>query len=281
MKIDSEDEDIVVKYDLPKKDNHTNLTFHDIENFEIQTSKGYKVSLSDLGAYDFGISPDTIVREDQKRVIKISSGLLAGVNSIDVNAKIQAELNKMQLPSGYEISFGGDYEQITQSFNDLFKTMLVGLLLIGACLILEFNSFKQMFMILLTLPMGLIGVFPGLYLLHLNLSFPAFLGIVALAGIVVNHAIVLFDRINDNRRSGMKFAESIAEAAHSRFEPIFITTITAIVGTIPLALSNEFWAGLGFALIWGLAFSTLLTLVTLPIIYYTFELKGARKNGEV
>ncbi|MFA6992402.1 MAG: efflux RND transporter permease subunit [Candidatus Gracilibacteria bacterium] len=281
INMEGEDLDVVVKYDLPKKRNRTNLTFHDIENFEIQTPKGYKVSLSELGKYDFGTSPDTITREEQKRVIKISSELLGDANAVEVNQQIQAEIDKMQLPSGYEIKFGGDFEQIAESFRDLFRSMIVGLILIAACLVLEFNSFRQTFMILLTLPMGLIGVFPGLYLMGLNLSFPAFLGIVALAGIVVNHAIVLFDRINESRRAGMGFAKSIAEATYSRFEPIFITTLTAIVGTIPLALTNEFWAGLGFALIWGLAFSTLLTLVTLPIIYYTFELRGARKNGEL
>lgn len=281
VNLKGDDLDVVVKYDLPKENFRTNLTFYDIENFEIQTSKGYKVSLAELGKYDFGASPDTISREDQKRVIKISSELSGDANAIEINQKIQEKIDKIDIPSGYEIKFGGDYEQINESFRDLFRSMIVGLILIAACLVLEFNSFKQTFMILLTLPMGLIGVFPGLYIMGLNLSFPAFLGIVALAGIVVNHAIVLFDRINESRKAGTGFSKAIAEATYSRFEPIFITTLTAIIGTFPLALSNEFWAGLGFALIWGLAFSTLLTLITLPIIYYTFELKGARKNGEI
>jgi len=184
----------------------------------------------------------------------------------------------LDIPSGYDVRFGGDLEQIAESFEELFKSMFVAVILIAFTLVLMFNSFKQPFIIMITLPLAIIGVFPGLMAIGLSLSFPAFLGIVALTGIVVNDAIVLIDRINSNRRNGMEFAHSISEAAEARLQPIVMTSITTIVGILPLALTNEFWTGLGFALIFGLAASTILTLVVIPVLYYIFEVRGARKK---
>jgi HAE1 family hydrophobic/amphiphilic exporter-1 len=280
IKINSEDTDIIVQYDLSKKNGRTNLSFHDIENFQIPSPQGYMVSLSQLGSYTFGESADTIERENQKRVIKVSSQVEKNANSVEITKKLQQEIIKLKIPADYEISFGGDFQDIQDSFNDLYKTLFVGLILITFFLVLQYNSFTQTFIHIFTLPMGIIGVFPGLWLMGLNMSFPALLGIIALTGIVVNHAIVLIDRINENRANGVGLGQSIAEATYSRFNPIFITTITAIIGILPLALTNEFWAGLGFSLLFGLAFSTLLTLVALPIVYYTFEKRNALKAGE-
>ncbi|MFA6917212.1 MAG: efflux RND transporter permease subunit [Candidatus Gracilibacteria bacterium] len=280
IKIDSEDTNIIVQYNLPKQNNRTNLSFHDIENFQIPSPKGYMVSLSQLGTYTFGESANSIERENQKRVIKVASQIEKTANSVEITKQLQKEISKLKIPADYEIGFGGDFADIQESFNDLYKSLFVGLILITFFLVLQYNSFTQTFIHIFTLPMGIIGVFPGLWLIGLNMSFPALLGIIALTGIVVNHAIVLIDRINENRRNGIRLSEAIAEATYSRFNPIFMTTITAIIGILPLALTNEFWAGLGFSLLFGLAFSTLLTLVALPIVYYTFEEKKARKLGE-
>ena len=104
----------------------------------------------------------------------------------------------------------------------------------------------------------------------------AFLGVVALSGIVVNDAIILIDRINKNRQKGIEFKEAIAEGAKSRLQPIIMTSITTIMGIIPLALSNEFWEGLGFTIIFGLLFSTILMLIVIPIFYYLFEYRKAK-----
>ena len=280
IKLNNEDIDLIVRYDLPKINGRTNLSFSDIENFQIQSPKGYLVSLAELGEYDFTQSTNDISREDQKRVIKVTSGVEEGFNSVEITTRLQAKIDKMEKSQDYEISFGGDYESINESFTDLYKSMIVGVILIAFCIILEFNSFRQTIIIMMTLPMALIGVFPGLMIMGLNLSFPAFLGVVALAGVVVNNAIVLIDRINENRGNGIEFKKAIAEAANSRFEPIFMTTITTIIGIIPLAISNEFWAGLGFSLVFGLAFSTILTLVAIPTFYYIFEEKKERKRLE-
>ncbi|MBU1152256.1 efflux RND transporter permease subunit [Patescibacteria group bacterium] len=267
--------DIYTKYNLPTENEKINLSIHDIENFEIASPKGYMVSLGELGKYSFEESLSSIQREDEKRIIKVTSDIEKDADAVTINNQIEEKVKNLNLPIGYNIEFGGDMEEINESFQDLFKSMIVAVVLIGFTLILMFNSFRQAFVILATLPLALIGVFPGLMLVGLKLSFPAFLGVVALAGVVVNDAIVLVDRINSNRASKMEFARAIAEASNARLQPIIMTSVTTIVGILPLAITNEFWSGLGFSLIFGLAFSTILTLVVIPVLYYRMERKNA------
>jgi hydrophobic/amphiphilic exporter-1 (mainly G- bacteria), HAE1 family len=276
-KFGDEDLEVIVRYDLPIKNNTAQISLSTIENIEIPTPQGYNVSLSQLGDISFEQSNAAIQREDQKKIIKIRSDLKEGITAIALTEKLENALESYEIPEGINVRFGGDTEDIDESFQDLFRSMIVGLILIAFTLVLMFNSLKQPFIILLTLPLALIGVFPGLLLVGLNLSFPAFLGVVALTGVVVNDAIVLIDRINKNRQSGMKFEESISEAANARLQPIIMTTITTVVGILPLALTNEFWAGLGFSLIFGLTTATSLTLVVMPVLYHMFEGRKALK----
>ncbi|MFH1533777.1 MAG: efflux RND transporter permease subunit [Nitrospirota bacterium] len=281
LTIDDEDLDIIVKYDLPEQAGKTNLSIHEIKSFQIPTPGGYMVTLGEIGEYEFGPSLSSIAREDEKRIIKVTGDTEADADITEVTAAIQAEIDKLDLQNGYDVKFGGDMEQIAESFNELFQSMFVAIILIAFTLVLMFNSFKQPLIILLTLPLALIGVFPGLMAIGLKLSFPAFLGVVALTGIVVNDAIVLIDRINVNRRNGMEFASSISEAAEARLQPIVMTSLTTIIGILPLALADEFWTGLGFSLIFGLVASTLLTLIVIPVLYYIFEVRSARKQEAI
>ncbi|MDD3862018.1 MAG: efflux RND transporter permease subunit, partial [Candidatus Gracilibacteria bacterium] len=239
VKLNNQDIDIIVKYNLPQKNSRTNLSFSDIENLKINSPKGYSLSLAEIASYEFTQSTNSISREDQKRVIKVTSGINEGFNSVETTKQLQSEIDKIKISEDYEISFGGDLESINESFMDLYKSMIIGVILIAFCIIMEFNSFRQTLIIMLTLPMALIGVFPGLMIIGLNLSFPAFLGVVALAGVVVNNAIVLIDRINENRQKGIELKASILEGARSRFEPVIMTTVTTIAGILPLAISNE------------------------------------------
>lgn len=272
------DYDIFVKYNFPKIDNKNNFSINKIEDIIIRTPKGSNIPLSMLGKYELVSSEQNIQRESQKRIIKVQSDLSANVTAVESAQKLQKLLDKYIPPENYEIKIGGDTEEIAESFMDLYKSMFIGIILIGLCLILIFNSFKQAIINLLTLPLGIIGVFPGLLILGLNLSFPAFLGIVALAGIVVNHVIVLIDKINVNRKNGLEFTEAIAEASKSRLEPILMTSLTTIIGVVPLALTDEFWAGLGFSIIFGLSFSTFFTLNVIPTLYYMFEANQEKKR---
>lgn len=273
--INEEDLSIFVKYDLPEVNKLTQTDLNTIKNFQITGRNGEKISFGDLADIKFTTGLQSIAHEEQKRIVKVKSDVEKDANSIEITQKVQEAIKNYELEKGYTVEFGGDAEDVAESFQDLFKSMIVGVILIAFTLVLIFNSLKQPFIILLTLPLALIGVFPGLMSVGLALSFPAFLGVVALSGVVVNDAIVLIDRINTNRKNNMPFEDSIAEAANARLQPIIMTSITTIAGILPLALTNEFWAGLGFSLIFGLACATVLTLVVMPTLYYIFEKKKA------
>src|SRR5690606_26428799 len=137
-------------------------------------------------------------------------------------------------------------------------------------LVLQFNSFKQPLFILASLPFALIGVMPGLALVQQPLSFPAFIGIVALAGVVVNDAIIMIDQINNNLKRHLELQDAVVKAAISRVQPIILTTVTTVAGILPLTLSDPIWGPLGFAIIFGLSFSTVLTLLVVPLLYYRY-----------
>ena len=242
------------------------VSIEEIKSFLIPTRSG-NLPLSSLVDISLASSQSSIKHEDGDRIISATGQLQTGAQTADIFASAKEYLNTMNIPQGYEVTVGGEDEDIQESFADLFKALFIGLLLIAAILILQFNSFRQPMFILLTLPFAFIGVFPGLAALNLAVSFPAFFGIVALAGIVVNNAIILIDKINSNRREGLVKKQAILDAAPSRLQPIILTTITTIAGILPLALSEPIWGGLGFSLIFGLLASTILTLYMIPIVY--------------
>lgn len=274
IKIEEDDLKTYIKYDFEKNEyGKTTLSISDLNNLSIQSPFGYEIQMSDIANFSIENSIASIIREDEKRIVKITSDIKKDANSVTITEELKEKLKDFKIPENYEISFGGDLEQINESFNQLYRSMIIGLLLIAFTLVLEFNSYKQAAIILLSLPLGVIGVFPGLFLINLNFSFPAFLGLVALSGVVVNNAIVLIDSINSNINDGQKLKEAIIETVKSRVRPIFLTTITTIVGILPLAISNPFWAGLGFTLSFGLAVSAITTLIVIPTIFYSLEKK--------
>jgi multidrug efflux pump subunit AcrB len=276
IKLNGEDLTILVKYDFPSKNSNAEISLDTIKNLTVQSPTGENISLANLAEVKLANSSSTIRHEDLDRIIKVTADLENDANAVEVQAKAVEETEKLNIPSGYEIKFEGDTADIDQSFQELFQSMFLAVILITFTLVLMFNSFRQPIIIMMTLPLAVIGVFPGLALVGLNLSFPAFLGIVALSGVVVNDAIVLIDQINQNRKNKMDFNEAIEKAANSRLQPIIMTTITTVAGILPLALTNEFWSGLGFSLIFGLIAGTGLTLIIIPILYQLFERKKQR-----
>ena len=177
-------------------------------------------------------------------------------------------------------SFSGRGMDIQQSFTELFLSMILSVVLIAVILVLQFNSFKQPFLIILTVPLGFIGVVFGLNLLMMPFSFLAFIGIVSLSGIVVNDSIVLIDRINKNIENGMEFIDAIVDGGIARMQPIFLTTLTTIAGIFPLIYANEFWRGFSITVTFGLIFSTLLLLFIIPMYYVSFVCKEKCSNYE-
>lgn len=241
-----------------------------IQNLQITNTRNQPVFLKDVAKIELKPSVSTITRIDQRRTVLLTASLRGGANSALTVQEFQKRINDYQWPDGYEISYGGENEQNAESVMSILRAMVVAFMLIVSTLIVQFNSFKQAFMVLVTVPLALIGVFFGLAATGLDLSFPGLIGILALCGIVVKNAIILMDKINLNLRSGIPFAAAIVDAGKSRLEAIFITSICTILGIIPITMSNEIWRALGGSIIFGLMLSSFLTLFILPVMYMTF-----------
>lgn len=239
----------------------------EIQNLEIPNLQKKPVFIKDVAKVELNPSVESITRVDQKRVVLLSSGVEGKTRPNEVLAQFQKRISDYKMPIGYEIIYGGENEQNQESVRSILEAMVVAIVLIVATLIIQFNSFKKAMIVLVTLPLALIGVFFGMAIFGITLSFPGLIGILALFGIVVKNAIILIDKMNLNLKSKIPFTESIVDAGKSRFEAIFITSICTILGIIPVTLSNELWMALGSAIIFGLSFSSFLTLIMVPVLF--------------
>ncbi len=272
----AEDEyDIKVYIEDSESKNATNL-----ESLPINTAQG-NIPLAYLGTIENTPSIQFIPRIDQERSTRVQASTDEGILFADLKPFTDKIIEEYELPTGYSFDLGGEDEDIQESFADLFNSMFLAVILILVILVVQFNSFRQTVLILGTIPLAIIGIFPGLALLGLPLSFPAFLGIVMLAGIVVNDAIVLIDQMNYNRREGIEIYEAVVEASTSRLIPVILTSVTTILGLLPLAISDEFWRGLGFSVVFGLSTATFLTLFIIPMFYLKFYKNSAVKTVNI
>jgi len=265
--------DVIVKYALdPSKavDGRTNIVdLSTLESLTITTSVG-DIPLSAFTTSEFRGGRPRIQHEDGERVVRISSLVEGGVTATEVFKEVEERIEGLTIPAGYQIKMGGEAEDLQQSYNDMFRAMILAVFFIASALVLQFRSWRQPLFVLVIIPLALIGVFPGLVLMGLPLSFPGIIGIVALVGIVVNDAIILVDKINKNRRAAMPIFEAVKNGGVARLQPIILTTITTAVGIIPITLSAELWRSLGTSIIFGLLFSTVLTLFVIPMLYLRF-----------
>ncbi len=257
-----DDIDITVKYsdeDLSDVD--------DLKNLEVYNPMGQRYLMKQVADISFEPSVQGIDHRNGEKIVTVTANLESGYNAGIATKQFEEQVAGLNLPEGYKIEMGGEMEDIAQSFTEIFTSMIVAVFLIVMILVLQFNSFKQPFIIMFALPLAIIGAIMALVIMRLNFSLPAFIGIVALAGIVVNDAIVLIDRINKNMKRKMDFIEGIVEAGVARMQPIFLTSATTIAGIFPLTFANEMWKGLGWGVIGGLLFATVLTLIFVPILY--------------
>ena len=276
-----EDVDVIVKYDL-SHGGEMNTTITDISTIEalsIATPTG-DIPVSSLAKFSLENSRASIAHENGERIVKVSSQLETNISPLDVISKVKLLMeDKIDIPDEYYISFGGENEDVQESFSDMLRAMILSIILIAGLMVLQFKSFRQSLLIVVTIPFSLVGVFPGLLLMGQSISFPGVIGIVALVGIVVNNAIILIDRINNNVYEGMDIDSAIIDAGVSRIDPIILTTITTVFGILPLAISQPIWASLGYAIIYGLLFSTVITLVVIPMIYARMY-RVSKQNNE-
>jgi multidrug efflux pump subunit AcrB len=178
------------------------------------------------------------------------------------------KLNALDLPPGVTVSYGGDAEGSGEANSEMMRNLPIGLLLLLAVLLAEFNSFRRMAIILMTVPLAAAGVIPGLLIGDQPFGFMSLLGVIALVGIVVNNAIVLLEVVEQKRRAGADIPAALQEAVARRIRPILLTTATTVAGLLPLSVSSStLWPPLASAMISGLLASTLLTLVVVPALY--------------
>jgi len=241
-----------------------------IQNLQILNLRQEPVFLKDVAKIELTPSVDTITRIDQKRVVLLTAGVSGQTNATQVVKEFQTNIKNYSWPEGYGITYGGANEQDAESVLSILRAMIVAGILIISTLIVQFNSVKKALIVLITIPLALIGVFFGMAIAGINLSFPGLIGILALFGIVVKNAIILMDKINLNLKSGIGYEDAVVDAGKARLEAIFITSICTIFGIIPITFSSELWRALGGAIIFGLLLSSFLTLFAVPTLFVSF-----------
>ena len=269
-----DDIDIVVRLGLddsngtdPFKANET--TIDTLAQIQVPTAQG-TAPLSNFVNVSLEQSRSAIRHDDGERVASVSSRLTENGNALAVSRELKKQLESVRLPAGVTVDIGGESEDIDQSFADMFTALIIGLIAMFAILVLQFNSFRYAVYVLAIVPLSLIGVLTGLMITGNPLSFPSIMGFIALSGIVVNNSIILVDTINNERRrsQGTKtLNEIVVDASTSRLRPVLLTALTTVIGITPLLFAAAIWVPLAFAIMFGLAFATIITLLLVPSIY--------------
>ncbi len=238
-----------------------------LETANIYAADGSHVPLVQVAKPVLEMQPGAIHHRDQRRLARIYSELDSGVVYSEVLGPMRKHIAELELPQGTEVAFGGEAEESAKANTAIFQTAPLGIAILLFFLLFEFNSFKRVGLVLLTLPFAMVGVIPGLLLLGYPFGFQPLLGMIALVGIVVNNAIVLIDVIDHRLAEGHDILDAVQEAVRRRTRPILLTTATTIAGLLPLALSETtLWPPMAWAIITGLLASTVLTLLVLPAV---------------
>jgi multidrug efflux pump subunit AcrB len=247
-----------------------------LNQIEIKTPSGKFVTLAQIATSDLTSEVSLLRHRDGLRTLTVLADMKDGMPVSVIQKEIDESIRKLNRLPGEIVEMGGDTEEGDRLMGETSVAMGVAVLLILVVLVTQFNSYWQAFTTLIIVPLSLTGVFVGFWLHGLTISFPTMIGIVSLAGIIVNDAIVLIDYVNKNlRQHDLHWREAYVEAGRSRLQPIFLTSITTVVGLLPLSFSDEMWAGLGFAIIYGMSLSTILTLLLVPCFLGAGQIIGA------
>ena len=273
---DGEEYDIKVMY---APEHRTEIS--DIENIVIVNNQGRGVRVKDVGTVVQRLTPPTIERMDRERVVKVST-VVDGVPMGDVVTQAQAEIDKMDLPSGISITLAGSYEDQQESFADLMLLGLLIIILVYIVMAAQFESLTYPGIIMTSLLFAFSGVFLILWMTGHTLNIMSMIGAIMLIGIVVKNGIVLIDYIILNRERGMSIRRAVIDAGKSRLRPVVMTTLTTILGMVPMAIGDgqgaEMWRPMGTAVIGGLTVSTILTLLFVPVLYCVFAYNGVKRT---
>ncbi|MDO9519253.1 MAG: efflux RND transporter permease subunit [Pseudohongiella sp.] len=256
------------------------LNVQDIDNISVRAANGQVVPLSSLVTSSYDRGPTDIRRINGQRVTYINANLESGLALGDAVERIRADLAQMPLPDGFSIVYGGQYEEQQRAQRDFVMAIVMALVLIYMVMAAQFERFLDPLIVMFSVPLAIVGVIPMLLATGTTLNMQSFMGLIMLIGIVVNNAILLVDYINMMRREeGMDLIPAVVRAGKLRMRPILMTTLTTVLGLMPMALGigagAEMQASLGRVVIGGLTASTLITLVFIPVVYVgAYTLRG-------
>jgi multidrug efflux pump len=257
--------------------------------------EGSQIPLVSVATIEVGSGLGSITRKGQQRVVTVAGDAAEGVNGNELLARVQVYLSEYveAIPAGYEIRYTGESEEQADAFGFLFTALLIAIALISLILLFQFNSVSNPLIIMIATGLSLIGVMLGLIVTRTPFGLMTFIGVISLAGIVVNNAIVLVDYIEQLRARGMDKRAAVIEGGATRLRPVILTALTTVIGLIPLTFginidfvglitnldpnfqfgseNTQFWGPMGTAIISGLTFATFLTLVIVPVMYSTFD----------
>ncbi len=274
-------EEIDIRVRLRKED-RKNL--EDLKELFVPNVKGEPIRLQEVTNIEFERGPIKLTRENQKRVISVTSNL-SGKDLGSVMNKIKKEISKIYFPPGYFVEYGGEAKEMRETFVTLSEVFLLSVLLIYLIMAAQFESLIHPLVIMFTVPFAIVGVILSLLITGKSLSLPTGMGVLILSGIIVNNGIVFIDYINQLRKKGMEKTEAIIEAGAIRLRPILMTASTTIFGMLPLAVSKLEGSAsrsvVAISIIGGLIVGTFLTLIILPIIYSVLENIGDRIKRKI
>ncbi len=265
--------DVIVKMNVnptyTNPSNTTHTTLDSIKNIIIRGTKG-PVLLGSILSTSLAQSNASITHKDKMRMETVSAYPSSNTTASAIVSTFQKKIDTLSLPAGISVSYGGTTKNINQSFSQMFVALIAGLVLMFMILIVAFNSFRYTFYLIMIVPLSLIGVLDGLALTGQPISFSSLLGVIALGGVIINHAIILMDSMIRRMRiaGGTPIIDVVIESAATRLRPIILTTITTVIGMIPLSLTNATWGPLAFSIMFGLTFAIVLTLVLIPVLFY-------------
>lgn len=274
---DGEEYDIRVRYDKSYR-----TSVEDIENIIIYNASGNGIRIKDLGKVIETEVPPTIERKNRQRMITVT-GVIEGSHAMsDGITAAQQIIKDTDIPSELSAVIAGDYEDQQDMFKDLITLMILIIILVYMVMASQFESFMSPFVIMFSVPFAFVGVILGLWLTNTALGVMAMIGILILIGIVVKNGIVLIDYLILLRERGMGILDAAVAAARSRLRPILMTTLTTVLGMIPMAAGtgegSEMWKSLGITVAWGLSISTVVTLILIPTIYCVFATRQEKRK---
>lgn len=266
--------DIIVRF---KEDFRSAVS--DLEAITIMNPRGERIKLGEIGEVMEYWNPPNIERKRRERVVTVTA-VPSGIALGNLAKEINRVIDQTELPAGVAVNVGGQYEEMMDSFIDLGLLLVISIILVFLVMASQFESMIMPFVIMFSIPFSFTGVILSLLITNTTLSLIAGLGAVLLIGIVVKNGIVLIDYINLMRDRGMALDNAIAHAGKMRIRPVLMTALTTILAMVPMAMSrgegSEIWSPMGITLIGGLTFSTLVTLILVPVVYSIVSRRGER-----